>query len=396
MEKLYNKTEGCCACGACMNVCPKNAISMKEDRYGFLFPNINNDLCVNCKLCQKVCAYQNVNEMNKPLKTWVAVSKNKEGLKKSASGGVFYTLASSVIKEKGCAVGAAFNDKFELSHIIADDEKTLGKMQGSKYTQSSTGFVFREIKKKLNNNEKVLFSGCPCQVAGLKSYLGKDYNNLITIDLICHGVPSNKAFKDYLKFFEKKKNIKVKKFSFRDKDIGRGKNGSIISENNKKFKLYETAQSYLFYFAHSYIMRKNCYSCKYADSHRTGDITIGDFWGLEKEHSELLGKNKIDESKGVSVMIANTQKGIDFVERNSKLFELYDSAFEKAARGNARLNHSGKYNPERDAILELYAEKGWEAVDERFSKNIGLRKYSGYIKSILPSGIKRKLKKILR
>ncbi len=390
---LYGKDDNCCACGACVNICPKNAISMKKDRYGFLFPAINSDLCINCKLCKKVCAYQNVNETNTPLKTWVAVSKNKEKLKKSASGGVFYTLADAVIKEKGCAAGAAFDDKFELSHIIAYDEKTLEKLQGSKYTQSSTGLVFREIRKKLNDDKTVLFSGCPCQVAGLKAYLGKDYSNLITVDLICHGVPSNKAFRDYLKFFEKKKNIKVKKFSFRDKSIGWGKNGSIISEDNYKFKLYETAESYLYYFANSLILRKNCYSCKYADSHRTGDITIGDFWGLEKEYPELLGKNKIDESKGVSVIIANTDKGIDFIKKNRNLFDLYKSSFEKAAKGNTQLNRPSRYDTKRETILELYADKGWKAVDERFNKNIGIRKYAGVLKSMIPARVKRTIKR---
>ncbi len=391
---LYRKEDNCCACGACVNICPKNAISMKEDKYGFLFPVINSNLCINCKQCKKVCAYQNVTETNKPLKTWVAVSKDKEKLKKSASGGVFYTLANAVIRENGCAVGAAFDEDFELSHIIADDERTLEKLQGSKYTQSNTGFVFREIKKQLNNNKTVLFSGCPCQVAGLKAYLGKDYCNLITMDLICHGVPSNKAFKDYLKFFQNKKNIKVKKFSFRDKSAGWGINCSAWTDRAKKIRIFSTSSSYMYYFLHSLTYRKNCYSCKYADSHRAGDITIGDFWGLEKEHPELLGKNKIDESKGVSVIIANTDKGIDFIKKNRKLFDLYKSSFEKAARGNAQLNRPSRYDARRKDILELYADRGWKAVDERFNKNIGVRKYSGVLKSMIPVRIKRTIKKL--
>lgn len=390
---LFEKKSDCCGCGACENICPKNAICMKEDEYGFIFPVIDDKLCVNCHMCKSVCAFQNITESNLPLKTWVAVSKNKERLKQSASGGVFYTLANAVIKENGCAAGAAFGDKFELSHIIAYDEKTLEKLQGSKYTQSSIGLVFREIRKKLNDDKTVLFSGCPCQVAGLKAYLGKDYDNLITVDLICHGVPSNRAFKDYLKFFQNKKNIKVKKFSFRDKSIGWGKNGSIISENDRKFKLYETVEPYLFYFSYSLILRKNCYSCKYADSHRPGDITVGDFWGLEKEHPELLRKNKIDESEGVSVIIANTDKGIDFITKNRKLFDLYKSSFEKASRGNAQLNRPSRYDARREEILELYADKGWKAVDERFNKNIGIRKYAGVLKSMIPARVKRTIKR---
>lgn len=396
MEKLYNKDENCCGCGACANICPKNAVTMQEDKYGFLFPVINPELCVECNMCRKVCAYHNLTEENTPLKTWVAVSKNKKSLEKSSSGGVFYTLANEFIKNGGCAVGASFDENFSLNHIIADTNKELRKLQGSKYCQSSTGFVFREIKKRLKNNHKVIFSGCPCQVAGLKSYLGKDYDNLVTIDLICHGVPSNKSFRDYLKNFEDRKQIKIKAFSFRDKNIGWGKNGSIISENNKKLKLFEVAESYLFYFAHSLIMRKSCYSCKYAGSDRPADITIGDYWGIEKEHPELLEKGKIDESKGVSVIIANTKKGVEFIRDNRKLFHLYNSSFEKASRGNAQLNHPSIYNPKREEILSLYAESGWSAVEKRFNREIGIRKYSGYVKSLIPKKLKRQLKKILR
>ena len=140
-------------------------------------------------------------------------------------------------------------------------------------------------------------------------------------------------------------------------------------------------------------MRKNCYSCKYADSHRPGDITVGDFWGLEKEHPELLRKNKIDESEGVSVIIANTDKGIDFITKNRKLFDLYKSSFEKASRGNAQLNRPSRYDARREEILELYADKGWKAVDERFNKNIGIRKYAGVLKSMIPARVKRTIKR---
>lgn len=396
MKKLYNKNDECCACGACVNICPKNAVSMKEDKYGFLFPSIDENLCIDCQMCKKVCAYQNITETNNPLKTWVAVSGNKKSLEKSASGGVFYTIANKVIKDGGCAVGAAFDSNFNLNHITARNSEELKKLQGSKYTQSSTNLIFRDIKKMLLNGEKVLFSGCPCQVAGLKAYLGKNYDNLVTVDLICHGVPSNRALKDYLKTFENKKNISIKDFCFRDKSIGWGKNGSIISEKNKKYKLFETSESYFFYFAHSLIMRENCYKCKYACKNRTGDISIGDFWGIEKEHPEIIGKNGINESKGISVIIANTQKGIDIVEENKNLFQIYESSFEKASRGNEQLKRPSKYNPKREEILQLYAESGWEAVETRFNKNIGMKKYTGYIKSFIPKGLKRQLKKILR
>lgn len=211
---LFKNKSECCACGACMNVCTKNAISMKEDECGFFYPSVDSERCVGCNMCRKVCAFQNTEETNSPLRTWVAVSKNKDKLRKSASGGAFYTIAESVVKSNGAAAGAAFDRNFDLRHILVNDAAGLAALQGSKYTQSSTGVVFREIRSKLNDGQNVVFSGCPCQVAGLKAYLGKEYDNLLTMYLICHGVPSNKMFKDYIHDVEKKKSIKVKFFFF--------------------------------------------------------------------------------------------------------------------------------------------------------------------------------------
>lgn len=391
---LFENRKDCCGCGACANICPNNAISMKEDEYGFIFPVIDEKICINCHMCQKVCAFQNIDESNLPLKTWVAVTKNKESLKKSASGGVFFTLAKEFVKENNCAVGAAFDDAFNLKHIIAEDIDTLTKLQGSKYTQSNTEFVYREIKIKLNNGKKVLFSGCPCQVAGLKAFLGREYENLITIDLICHGVPSNKSFKDYIAVLQKKNGVQIESFNFRDKRYGWGINGTAFTSDNKNVKALCTSSSYLYYFSHGLTYRENCYKCKYASKNRPSDITIGDYWGIEKEHSELLNKKVIDESKGVSVVIANTQKGIDLVERNAELFYLYESTFEKAARSNAQLNHPIECDPKREDIIELYKISGWNAVEERFNKNIGIKKYSSQIKSLFPASIKRFLKRL--
>lgn len=391
MPELFKNKKDCCACGACLNVCPKDAISMNEDESGFLYPQIDDTKCINCKMCQKVCAYQNKEEKNVPLKTWVAVSKDEETLKKSSSGGAFYTLAKSVVEQSGCAVGAAFDDDFNVHHILAENFDDLHKIQGSKYTQSDTELIFREVKKKLVSGKIVLFSGCPCQVAGLKSYLGKEYDNLITIDLICHGVPSNKMFRDYIKIL--KKEIKI--FNFRDKELGWSKNGSVVLENNKKIKLLESSSSYLCYFANALIMRENCYSCKYACKNRPGDITIGDYWGIEREHPELIEGKKIDDFKGVSVVIANTQRGIKFVDDNAGLFKLFDSTFEKAAKTNTQLNIPTKFSSQRDDIIEMYKNGGYSVVEKKFQKSVRLKKIKLRIKSMVPYKIKRKLKKIL-
>lgn len=394
MPELFKNKKDCCACGACLNVCPKDAISMNEDESGFLYPQIDDTKCINCKMCQKVCAYQNKEEKNVPLRTWVAVSKDEETLKKSSSGGAFYTLAKSVVEQGGCAVGAAFDNNFNVHHILAENFDDLHKVQGSKYTQSDTELIFREVKKKLVSGKIVLFSGCPCQVAGLKSYLGKEYDNLITIDLICHGVPSNKMFKDYIDILKKNKDIC--EFNFRDKSFGWGIYSSVINSNDKKSRVYSSTSSYMYYFLNGVIYRENCYSCKYACKNRPGDLTIGDYWGIEREHPELIEGKKIDDFKGVSVVIANTQRGIKFVDDNAGLFKLFDSTFEKASRYNTQLNEPTKYDLRRVDIIEMYKNGGYSAIEKNFQKSFKFKKYKSIIKSLIPHKMKRKLKKILR
>lgn len=393
---LFEDKTNCCACGACVNVCPKDAVSMKEDQCGFLYPMIDTQKCVGCGRCKKVCSYQNEKEMNHPLQTWAAVAKNQDLLMNAASGGVFSALADSILKEGGIVCSAAFEKDFTLRHILINQRTDLSRLRGSKYTQSSTGYVFREIKKQLLDGRKVLFCGTPCQVAGLRSYLSKDYDGLITIDLICHGVPSNKMFKDYIHYFETEKNVKIDQFTFRDKKISWGKNGSTIVSSGKRYNLFESAQSYFFFFAYSLIMRSNCYSCKYACSHRPGDITIGDFWGIQREHPEYLKNGMIDESKGVSVIIANTEKGTQFIKAHQDLFVLYDSTFEKAARGNAQLNAPTKRLPQREVYLDIYRRDGWKSIEETFRKKRGIKRYSGYVKSLVPVRLKRVLKRFMK
>lgn len=393
---LFEDKTNCCACGACVNVCPKDAVSMKEDQCGFLYPMIDTQKCIGCGRCKKVCSYQNEKEMNHPLQTWAAVAKNQDLLMNAASGGVFSALADSILKEGGIVCGAAFEQDFTLRHVLIDQRAELSRLRGSKYTQSSTGYTFREIKKQLQGGKKVLFCGTPCQVAGLRSYLGKDYDELITIDLICHGVPSNRMFKDYLRLFEKRRKKKFKEFLFRDKGNGWGINGSARTTDNKRLRVLCTASSYLYFFLHGYIYRENCYNCKYACQNRPGDLTIGDYWGIEKEHSDCLKSGMIDESKGVSVIIANTEKGKRFIEAHRELFTLCNSTFEKAAHGNAQLNVPTKRSPQREVYLDIYRKGGWKSMEDTFRKKRGIKRYSGYVKSLIPVKLKRVLKRYMK
>ena len=388
---LYDKKKDCCACGACVNICPKQAISMKEDEAGYLYPKINKYICIECGACKNVCAYQHHEESNNPIDCYAAVSRNKKQSEKSASAGIFSAIASKVIKDGGTVYGAAFDDDWNVSHIAVDSIDKLDKLQGSKYTQSNTGHTFSDVKKELINGRYVLYSGTPCQIAGLKQFLRKEYENLLTIDIVCHGVPSNKMLKDYIHSLEEKHKGVISQFSFRDKTLGWGINGSVFIKG-KKIKLWQSASSYFYYFTKACIYRENCYSCKYTSSHRPADITLGDFWGIEKQHPDYL--KDWDESKGISLIVANTIKGADYLKACDEYIELKHSSFDKVSAGNAQLRHPS-HSDKRDEIVDLFVEKGWDDIECRFNNSIGVRKYSSQIKALIPNKLRTKLKIIM-
>lgn len=398
--KLFEDKKACCACGACLNICPKQAITMQKDEYGFLYPQIEESKCIKCGLCLKTCAFQNSKLNNIPIKTYAAQSDNTD-LKKSASGGIFASIATNILKEGGIVYGAAMemeNDKLTVKHIGVENKADLIKLLGSKYVQSNTGKVYQDIKRKLNDNRLVLFSGTPCQVDGLNSYLGKKYDNLITIDIICHGVPNNQMFQDYIALLEEKYKDKIIDFKFRDKTKGWGLTAKGYTAKGYTAIIPANLSSYYYMFLKSYIYRDSCYSCKYACKKRCGDITIGDYWGIEKAHPEVLNKNeyRLDYKNGISCLIVNTEQGAKVLEKYKNDLRLLDSAFEKAEKENGQLNISSKCDYEkRVEILKLYKIKKYLGIEEYFYNNMRFDKYISVLKNKIPICIKNKLKKIL-
>lgn len=222
---LFDDKKDCCGCGACMNVCPKNAIRMAEDEVGFVYPEIDQNLCIGCGACKKACGYQMQPMMQKSEAVYAAASNDDNLLRKSASGGAFAVLAENVLKKGGVVYGAALpleSGKLEPKHLRIDTVERLPELQGSKYVQSAIGDTYAQAKKDLLDGKSVLFSGTPCQIAGLKQYLKKDYENLLTVDIICHGVPSKRFFQSFMEDYGKKLGGTITEFYFRDKSKGQG------------------------------------------------------------------------------------------------------------------------------------------------------------------------------
>lgn len=313
MENYFNtnKKELCNGCGACALRCPKNAIKMVEDEEGFLYPVIDKSKCIDCKVCEKVCS--NKNESNYESEAYIAINNNKEELKMSASGGMFYILAKYVIENEGVVFGVTYNENVEAIHEYATTLNECKKFCGSKYVRSDLKDTYREAEDFLKKGRLVLYTGTACQLSGLKSFLGKEYDNLILCDILCHANPSPKIFELYKKNVEKKHNKKIKNIKFRAKETGWSNSTPLI-----EFSDNEKIEDRTFYnaFIKELINRPSCNYCVFASKKRVSDFTIGDFWGIEKVD------NTIDKSNGVSLILINSDKGkriLSFIDKKSLL-----------------------------------------------------------------------------
>lgn len=270
-------------------------------------------------------------------------------------------------------------------------------MLGSKYVQSDTSKTFSAVENELKNNNKVLFSGTPCQVAALKSYLQKDFENLFTIDLICHGVPSQKLFNDYL-HNNIAENETIKEFVFRDKTKGIVFTSKLVTEINSKLKtryIHQGTSSFYYNFLRGSIYRDSCYECKFACKNRVGDITIGDFWGVKTNQNSIIDNN-FDPEKGISCILVNTNQGKEFIEKYAKNLHIKNTKFAIIAMDNEQLKNPSKPSADRNALLEAYKNEGYTAIEEDFRKAVGNQYYISKLKSKIPAGLKKKLKSVIK
>lgn len=300
--------ENCCGCRACENICPHMAIAMVEDEKGFRYPQIEEMLCNNCGLCDIACGFVDNYKNYGDNPTILAIKhKNDEIRKTSTSGGMFVAISDEILKLNGVIYGAGYDDQFNVVHKRAETKVQRDEFKGSKYVQSNLGRCFFQIREDLKKKKTVLFTGTPCQVSSLNSFLGKNYNNLVTVDILCHGTPSNKLWQEYLRIIENINKSKVVKVYFRDKTDGWHRSKPRIILNNQKLKKVKGEQAFFQLFLPNYMLMPACHNCKFRNFNRPGDITLADFWGIEKYMPEF------DDNKGVSLVMVNSPKGMEVI-----------------------------------------------------------------------------------
>lgn len=384
--QLPHKKEECCGCRACEQICPMAAISMQMDEEGFIYPVINHDICVKCRKCIGVCTLYNKDNPkesseNFHAKVVVAYQKNEKKRMKSRSGGVFVAVSEVVLKEQGVVYGAGFNDDLIVQHMRATTPDERNTFCGSKYVQSDTKSTFRTVFEDLQNNKRVLFSGTACQIAGLYSYLEKKgiagkFDNLITVDIVCHGVVSPEIWKENLNEISEKLGTKPRIADFRDKSFGWGSHIESYACGNKKI----TSERYTAIFYENICLRPCCYNCHYASVVRVSDITLADAWGIHRAVPDW------DFEKGVSLVLLNTEKGCQYFEKAQGDLTTKEVSIEQFMQPN--LQYPSNRPTNRDEIMELYKKRGYVALADWCEKK---RKIS-----IRKNRIKSKIVKIMR
>ena len=367
MLTLTDKTK-CCGCGACANSCPKNCIAMVADEEGFLSPQVDKSACVNCGLCEKVCPILNKPQTFPVLETYAAKHKNAEVKLKSSSGGMFTALAEVILKEGGVVFGAGFDKEWNVVHTYAENLTDLDKLRRSKYVQSDTENTYQQAKQFLEQGRKVLFTGTPCQIAGLRNYLGKEYENLLTAQLICHGTPSPGVWSAFLKENFNKNDIK--NINFRDKHFGWSANylsflfsdGLLCAHGMRRTlaeKLFERVPGkrkigyiyrnvFLRAFLAELISRRSCFVCAFrGKENQFADFTMGDLWG---KWPEIITSQ--DKREGMSVLTANTAKAKHLLNSLSLVTQPID--FDRVARINFPLLSSPVAHPKRAEFFARY------------------------------------------
>lgn len=352
------KKKDCCGCSACEQVCPVSCIRMQEDAEGFSYPVADTETCIDCGLCEKVCPFIHPGMSRRPERVYAVKNRREEVRRESSSGGVFALLAGRTLEEGGVVFGACFDDRWEVVHGHAVDENGVERFYGSKYVQSRIGNAYREAERFLKEGRPVLFSGTPCQVAGLKRFLRKEYPNLLAVDFICHGVPSPLVWRSYLNELLSRKLHRpvasVRSIGFRDKHRGWKLYGLRIVCNSGKtsglIRLPLYLDAYLRGFLSDLYLRPACYACAVRGLKSGSDVTLGDYWGCRRSFPDF------DDDRGVSAVLLHTEKGRTYFESLPADKRL--SAYEDVLRKNPALEESSEQPSGRQTFFDSFLRIG--------------------------------------
>lgn len=361
MENIIEKSK-CTGCMACYNICPKKAIEIVQSKDGFQYPRIHDKCCVKCGLCKKVCPVINELEENySRVEVYSCKNKDEKVRMQSSSGGVFSLIAESILEEDGVVFGVRLNENMEAVHDYIETKNNLELFRGSKYLQSQINDSYQKVKEFLKQERKVLFTGTPCQVEGLLAYLGKEYNNLYTQDIICHGVPSPKVWKKYMEYKKRRKGEYPRKVNFRKKDLLGWSNFQMGYEYvDTEENIHHDDDPYMKLFLRNFDLRESCYHCHFKKLKRKSDVTIADFWGINDVDPEF------NDEKGASIMLVNSEKGKSIFEKIKDNIEWAKVNMEDVIKYNSPICKSVDYNDKREEFFEDLENKDFEFLIEKF------------------------------
>lgn len=388
---IDSSNKKCTACGACVQKCPKGCIELKSDFNGFLYPTINATRCVECGLCGKVCPIEDTYNGEKEPLAYACASLSDTRLLQSTSGGVFGELATYILDRGGVVYGCAYTGHLKATHIRVDCIDSLSVLFGSKYVQSNTCDTFKECELDLKNGREVLYSGTPCQIAGLKKFLQKEYSNLITIDLVCHGVASQDYFDKFISYLESAEEAKCTSYNFRSKKNAGWSVAGVANFIKADGTAYEKKQYYFtnyyyFYYLSGSIYRESCYSCKYSNLSREGDFTLGDFWGAEGLSIPF------DVSNGCSLVLVNTKAAAEIFDKIE--LNKFEVSLDIATKYNKQLTVPSCARHDRTELLREYREEGADIIQKNFVNQNRKAIFLGKLKYLMPDGIKQSLLKL--
>ncbi len=361
MVKYFNSknVKDCCGCRTCEQICVEKSITMISDKEGFLYPNIDETKCIGCNLCAKHCPMEYTFDKKEPIVSYACQIKDKETLKKSSSGGMFRLFADYYVRQGGLVVGCQWNEVFKAVITFAEIETELYKMQGSKYVSSDTGDTYSKVKNVLDRGREVLYTGTPCQIAGLKAFLQRDYEQLLTMDFLCHGVPSSKMFDASLDYLQKKHHVRIIDYRFRDKtQFGWGL--CTAYDTDCKGTIYEKGEMnhYLYGFTRGYMNRYSCYQCPFTGIKRIADVTVADYWGGSKYHANISWQY------GCSILLLNTEKAMSIFKDIEENVHCENSTIDNMAEQNGSLKEEHR----ADTIPKIRKTIYKQLYEEGFSK----------------------------